>query len=186
MTSADLVIQWKKITRGLPRGRQAGNDRAPTIEDQRNKSLYTYALAWCHGAPGIGLSRIRAYDIIKDPQYLMDSQASLKTSTLALEEKLNSKKFFDFSLCHGLSGLCETLLYASQVFGDSRYKSLAEKVGLYGLEGYEKNGSTWRCGINKGGETPTLMLGIAGIAYFYLQLVDSLTILNPLMLIDNG
>ena len=29
--SADLVIQWKKITRGLPKGRQAANDRAPTI-----------------------------------------------------------------------------------------------------------------------------------------------------------
>jgi len=26
--SADIVVQWKKITRGLPRGRQAANDRA--------------------------------------------------------------------------------------------------------------------------------------------------------------
>jgi type 2 lantibiotic biosynthesis protein LanM len=168
--------------------KQVGNwpDFRSEGKDQRNKSIYTYALSWCHGAPGIGLSRIRAYDIIKDPQYLMDSQASLKTSTLALEERLNSNKFFDFSLCHGLSGLCETLLYASQVFGDSRYKSLAEKVGLYGIEKYEENGSTWKCGINKGGETPTLMLGLAGIGYFYLQLVDSLTIVNPLMLIENG
>jgi hypothetical protein len=31
--SADLVIPWKKITRGLPRGRQAASDRAPTIEE---------------------------------------------------------------------------------------------------------------------------------------------------------
>jgi hypothetical protein len=29
----DLVLNWKKITRGLPRGRQAANDRAPTIEE---------------------------------------------------------------------------------------------------------------------------------------------------------
>jgi hypothetical protein len=34
--SADLVVQWKKITRGLPRGRQAANDRAPTIEEIRS------------------------------------------------------------------------------------------------------------------------------------------------------
>jgi hypothetical protein len=33
--SADLIIPWKKITRGLPKGRQAANDRAPTIEDIR-------------------------------------------------------------------------------------------------------------------------------------------------------
>jgi hypothetical protein len=38
--SADLVIQWKKITRGLPRGRQAANDRAPTIEEIRRLIEY--------------------------------------------------------------------------------------------------------------------------------------------------
>jgi hypothetical protein len=31
----DIVIPWKKITRGLPRCRQASNDRAPTIEEIR-------------------------------------------------------------------------------------------------------------------------------------------------------
>lgn len=31
----DIAIPWKKITRGLPRGRQASNDRAPTIEEIR-------------------------------------------------------------------------------------------------------------------------------------------------------
>ncbi|HEX5976332.1 MAG TPA: hypothetical protein VFY68_03595 [Nitrososphaeraceae archaeon] len=30
--SADIDIPWKKVTRGLPKGRQAANDRAPTIE----------------------------------------------------------------------------------------------------------------------------------------------------------
>jgi hypothetical protein len=29
----DLILNWKKITRGLPRGRQAANDRAPTMEE---------------------------------------------------------------------------------------------------------------------------------------------------------
>ena len=31
--SADIVVQWKKVTRGLPKGRQVANDRAPTIEE---------------------------------------------------------------------------------------------------------------------------------------------------------
>ena len=29
----DLILNWKKITRGLPRGRRAANDRAPTMEE---------------------------------------------------------------------------------------------------------------------------------------------------------
>ena len=168
--------------------KQFGNwpDFRSERKNHRNKSVFTYAISWCHGAPGIGLSRIRAYDITKDPKYLIDSKASLKTSTMVLQERINSNKFFDFSLCHGLAGLCETLLYASQLLKNSSYNSLAEKVGRYGLKKYEENGSIWRCGINKGGETPTLMLGLAGIGYFYLQLVDSLKILNPLMLVKNG
>jgi hypothetical protein len=32
---ADLDINWKKITKGLPKARQAANDRAPTIEEIR-------------------------------------------------------------------------------------------------------------------------------------------------------
>jgi hypothetical protein len=38
--SADLDILWKKITRGLPKGRQAANDRAPTIEEIRRLVEY--------------------------------------------------------------------------------------------------------------------------------------------------
>jgi hypothetical protein len=29
----DIVIPWKKITRGLPKGRMYADDRAPTLEE---------------------------------------------------------------------------------------------------------------------------------------------------------
>jgi integrase len=32
---SDIIIPWKKITRGLPRGRRFADDRAPTIEEIR-------------------------------------------------------------------------------------------------------------------------------------------------------
>jgi len=38
--SSDIDIPWKKITRGLPKGRQAANDRAPTIEEIRRLLKY--------------------------------------------------------------------------------------------------------------------------------------------------
>ena len=30
---SDIVIPWKRITRGLPRARMAANDRAPNLEE---------------------------------------------------------------------------------------------------------------------------------------------------------
>ena len=38
--SADIDIPWKKITRGLPKGKQSANDRAPTIQDIRKLIEY--------------------------------------------------------------------------------------------------------------------------------------------------
>ena len=36
----DIFISWKRITRGLPKGRKAANDRAPTIEEIRKIVQY--------------------------------------------------------------------------------------------------------------------------------------------------
>jgi hypothetical protein len=68
--------------------------------------------------------------LIKDTKYLVDSQAALKTSVMNLEQIINSNSnpnFIDFSLCHGLSGISETLLYADSIFKDGAYKSVASK-----------------------------------------------------------
>jgi hypothetical protein len=39
---ADKAIPWKKITKGLPKGRQAANDRAPTLEELNNEKDNSY------------------------------------------------------------------------------------------------------------------------------------------------
>jgi hypothetical protein len=36
----DLALNWKKIARGLPRGRKAANDRAPTMDEIRKLVEY--------------------------------------------------------------------------------------------------------------------------------------------------
>jgi hypothetical protein len=36
----DLVLNWKKISRGLPVGRGAANDRAPTLEEMQKLAEY--------------------------------------------------------------------------------------------------------------------------------------------------
>jgi hypothetical protein len=50
---ADMTIPWKKITRGLPKGKKHADDRIPTVEeirkvveypDRREFRCYSYAI----------------------------------------------------------------------------------------------------------------------------------------------
>ncbi len=139
----------------------------------------SYGAAWCHGAPGIGLSRLRAYEISGKVGYKQEAEAALRTTIKSLQQPMTGAE--NYCLCHGFAGNAELLLYASQVLGNTEYKSLAEQVGWQGIERYEKNRISWPCGVMGGGETPNFMLGLAGVGYFYLRLYDPQLV--PLMLI---
>lgn len=140
-----------------------------------------YTIAWCYGAPGIGLSRLRAYQLLHDEKYLDNCKASIRTSIKLIRQQIDTQKETDFSLCHGLTGICEFLLYAYTILGDYSYKSIAVDVAIEGVRRYVNHGLPWPCGIPTG-ESLDLMLGLAGIGYFYLRLHDLSTVQSPLML----
>src|SRR5204863_3916825 len=89
-----------------------------------------------------------------------------------LESNLNSGNG-NYSLCHGLAGNAEVLLYGSRTLttGAEDALSLALRVAHAGQVDSVSRGGTWSCGAG-GGETPGLMLGLAGIGLFYLRLHD--------------
>ena len=61
-------------------------------------------------------------------------------------------------------------LYGRQVLGELVKESeLAVRIANTGIEMYSKMGRQ-RPGETAGGDTPSLMLGRAGIGYFYLRL----------------
>jgi hypothetical protein len=130
-----------------------------------------YMSGWCHGAPGIGLTRTRAFEILYHQAYKDEAQAAIKATETSLNERGSN-----FSLCHGLAGNCELLLYAADIFDDAKLRSRAEACGLLGWETIEKAGKSWPCGTVGGVSDPSLMLGEAGIGYFYLRLFSSATL----------
>ncbi|MGD9672113.1 MAG: lanthionine synthetase LanC family protein [Candidatus Nitrosocosmicus sp.] len=148
--------------------------RLPSSRDHHSFPVgIPYSNAWCHGAPGIGLSRLRGYQILKKKKYLDDSNNSLKTSIKIITSTLNPKTIlknhFDYSLCHGLTGVCETLLIADEIFETNSYSMLCKKVGKVGLNEFLEKGKEFHCGGPESG-VPGLMLGLAGIGYFFLRL----------------
>ena len=54
-------------------------------------------------------------------------------------------------------------------------------LGDRGIQAVHLNRNPWPCGVVSGGETPNLMLGTAGIGYFYLRLYDSAAVPSVLM-----
>jgi lantibiotic modifying enzyme len=132
----------------------------------------TYAMAWCHGAPGIGLSRLRAWELTGDDARLREALAALATTARALDAAVMNGGGFGYSLCHGDAGNAELPLLAARVLGDASQAERAVRVGRAGIERHLLTGSPWPCGVPAGGETPNLMLGLAGIGWFYLRLFD--------------
>ena len=142
-------------------------------QNKLSKQPLSFTTAWCHGAPGIALSRLRAHEILDDETCKAEAITALQTTREMIQTSLQSGTS-DYSLCHGLAGNAEALLYGAHVIGDELTDdaALARVVGNIGIETYAEPGDQWPCGTG-GGETPSLMLGLAGMGYFYLRLHDS-------------
>jgi type 2 lantibiotic biosynthesis protein LanM len=140
-----------------------------------------FSMAWCHGAPGIGLSRVRAFALTKDESYRAEVEAAVAGTYRPLTMAAAGE---NYSLCHGLGGNAELFILAADVLGDPRYRGVAEAVGDRGIQAVLMQRNPWPCGVLSGGEAPNLMLGLAGIGYFYLRLYDSSAV--PSILLVHG
>src|SRR5688572_17260249 len=141
-----------------------------------------FMAAWCHGAPGIGLSRVRAYELTGDEVYRREAEAALRCTSRTLAAPAAQGQS-NYSLCHGSAGNAELLIYAARALGDDSHRALAEQVGRFGVEQYRKAQGPWPCGVLQGGETPGLLLGLAGIGHFYLRLHDPAAIPSVLIIL---
>jgi hypothetical protein len=131
--------------------------------------------AWCHGAAGIGLSRLRAYEELKKPLYADEVQLAIEKTRRTDIESTTPRPLF--ILCHGSGGNAELFLQAYRTFGDEKYLSLAETVATNALT-FKKKRGVYYSGYPLAGpqKDTSLFMGNAGIGYFYLRLIQPLTV----------
>ena len=127
--------------------------------------------AWCHGAAGVGLSRLRAWELSGDEATRKEAETAVATTLDNLRGGTEMSQTND-SLCHGRGGNCETLIYGSQVLDRPDWLRRAEEIGLQEIAACAVPRMPWPCGTSGAVEVPGLMLGLAGIGYFYLRLAD--------------
>lgn len=127
-----------------------------------------YVCGWCHGAPGIGLSRLRAFQLSGDAECRNESEIAARTTARSLKRALSGHD--NYSLCHGHFGNAELLICTAEALESST--ELVHEIALDAVQRYNVGKNPWPCGIVNAGETPDLMLGLAGIGYFFLRLHD--------------
>jgi lantibiotic modifying enzyme len=137
-------------------------------ENRADRRSRTFVALWCHGAPGIALSRLYAYRVLGEERWRHDALTAIAT-TQRVTGRLVETGNADFSLCHGLAGNAEAFLIGSRVLGPELVDlAVPALVAAHGAERYAHTGAAWPCGTQTD-ETPSLLLGLAGIAHFYLR-----------------
>ncbi|MFY9309152.1 MAG: lanthionine synthetase LanC family protein [Bacteroidia bacterium] len=135
-----------------------------------------YMEAWCHGSPGIALTRLRAYELLKDESY-MERAVSIMNN-LRLDKK---SAFGSSTWCHGFLG--NSILFYESAKVDKNapyYRSFVQNcllsIDVKNKSGYYKSGLNYEKGENK-----SLFLGIAGIGYSYIQALCTSDLFSPLL-----
>jgi len=130
-----------------------------------------FPVLWCHGAAGIAVSRLAGWRLLGDGRCREEARAALVTTQTALREDLEDPAA-SFCLCHGTAGNADVLLESTLLLSEE-YRSrhaLVQEAARMGEDRHRPRGS-WPCGV-RGGQSPSLMLGLAGIGMFFLRLHD--------------
>ncbi|WP_166870377.1 lanthionine synthetase LanC family protein [Massilia mucilaginosa] len=120
---------------------------------------------WCHGAPGIALTFLRAYRHTRDPAMALLARRALD----AVDPHLRAP---NLTICHGLAGIGEILLEAAQTLGEPAWRDKAATLAgtIVHLGHRCADGSLVWLAEDPVAPTADLMVGMGGVAHFLARL----------------
>jgi len=133
-----------------------------------------FSMAWCHGAPGIGLGRIGALHIMDTGEVRRDIRAALAaTDSVSLLPRDH--------LCCGNAGLMDTLCAAGTQFPESDWLRCALRLAARTVARSTRRGG-FGIAFHNGFFNPSLFQGAAGVGYQMLRLAEPAKIPSVLLL----
>ncbi|MDC0773912.1 type 2 lanthipeptide synthetase LanM family protein [Streptomyces sp. HD] len=166
-TAANAALEYERSTYDSESGqwhdlRAAASDGATALDGViATGGEAPYMTAWCHGATGIGLTRIDMCRHAADDNLAAEADAAVRAT-------LRTGFGRDHAPCHGDAAGLELLLQASELWPErgwdselqERTRTLLHSAGHTGL----------RCGSPAGLQSPELMTGLSGIGHVLLRL----------------
>ena len=134
--------------------------------DFRTDPANTTAISWCHGATGVGFSRLGLLDIIKTPQIRKDLD-------IALEKTLEKDMGFVDTLCCGNFGRLDFLVSSGLLLKKGDLVKLVEQQTSRVLNRYDTTGEFNYFSNYSTSETNIgFYQGISGIGYEMLRICE--------------
>ncbi|CAJ1978946.1 unnamed protein product [Sphenostylis stenocarpa] len=132
----------------------------PASEDDRKNDVLVH---WCHGAPGIALTLVKAAKVFGDKEFL---DAAMEAGDVVWNRGLLKK----VGICHGISGNAYVFLSLYQLTGNVKHLYRAKAFACFLLDKAHKLISQ---GEMHGGDRPySLFEGLGGMSYLFLDMID--------------
>ena len=131
------------------------------------------SIAWCHGAPGIALSRIGSECLADEALIKTDAELALACTDNAVRAGLQSD-LTDLCLCHGAAGHADVLIDARRL-GRAPDPGCVNLVTRVAERAIDALGTPSACVFDGRGAADArgLMTGVAGVGYFLLRVIDA-------------
>lgn len=200
------------LDRTIGRHRAIGGDRyraaaIAALRDERRHLAAIDALGWSDGASSVACALLRASELLAPSQEseldaaanraaddTADDAATVGAEIEAEAEALlraiatrvaDARPWADtFCLSRGLAGCGDVLLYGAERLGRPALRQAAEMLGELGIVHFDRPRVPWPCGLPGIGGSPNLLLGLAGVGYFYLRLHQPHVVPSVLVLRD--
>lgn len=132
----------------------------PASEEDKRRDVLVH---WCHGAPGIALTLVKAAEVFGDKRFL---QAAIDAAEVVWNRGLLKR----VGICHGVSGNTYVFLALYRLTGNVEFLYRAKAFSCFLLDRAYKLISK---GEMHGGDSPySLFEGIGGMAYLFLDMVE--------------
>lgn len=125
-----------------------------------------YSFSWCHGAPGIGFSRLAVVGLVKDDYIKLEIETVLKS--IGRFESHNVDQ-----LCCGNFGIIDLLNFASDKLSKKELRGAAIYLASRAVYRAKQKGYHPLFGLLPNVQNPSLFQGISGIGYGLVRLLDN-------------